>query len=358
MRVAAVALVLVVGAAVVLGFANTLNSWVLGGLLGGLAAILLSIPISLTLFMLLARRHETRQRDADAQLALEGAYGEEEEPYARLVRYEDADLQEEDDYPPQRQSRRPVSGYLPLPSAQREVDPYEYEDEMQAPTRRDPHNYPRQPRAPLRSQADESESKQPGRSHRNPSTHSLAQHQALARRQARQEALQHSPRRPKTSGQPPHRAQTPPAPRTRASGQMRSSDSSSAVRRPQDNDYDSRFTEHRGTRASWGEGREMTEDFSTGPVRRQSLPRRRDYRPASRASRLSERWTTGRLNEGQEERGEQRSGNLRNPLQRRAPYLYEDDPLRQQFAQQLRHEPPQMRRSSRLQASEDEEEEY
>ena len=38
MRVAAVAFVLIVGAAVVLAFANTLNSWVLGGLLGGLIA--------------------------------------------------------------------------------------------------------------------------------------------------------------------------------------------------------------------------------------------------------------------------------------------------------------------------------
>ena len=60
MRVAAMAFVLVVGAAVVLVFANTLNSWVLGGLLGGLAAILLSIPISLVLFTFLARRHDAR----------------------------------------------------------------------------------------------------------------------------------------------------------------------------------------------------------------------------------------------------------------------------------------------------------
>jgi len=58
MRAAAVALVLIVGAAVVLWYGNTLNSWVLGGLIGGLAALLLSIPISLTLFSYLSRRHE------------------------------------------------------------------------------------------------------------------------------------------------------------------------------------------------------------------------------------------------------------------------------------------------------------
>ena len=60
MKAAAMALVLIVGAAVVLWFGNTLNSWVLGGLMGGLAALLLSIPISLTLFSFLSRRHGER----------------------------------------------------------------------------------------------------------------------------------------------------------------------------------------------------------------------------------------------------------------------------------------------------------
>src|SRR5947208_12978157 len=66
MRVAAVALVVIVGAAVVLWFGNTLNSWVLGGLIGGLAALLVSIPISLTLFSYLSRRHD-EQLKAEAQ---------------------------------------------------------------------------------------------------------------------------------------------------------------------------------------------------------------------------------------------------------------------------------------------------
>ncbi|GCE11799.1 hypothetical protein [Tengunoibacter tsumagoiensis] len=62
MKAVAVALVLIAGAAVVLWFANTLNSWVLGGLIGGLAALLLSIPITLTLFSYLSRRHDERLR--------------------------------------------------------------------------------------------------------------------------------------------------------------------------------------------------------------------------------------------------------------------------------------------------------
>ena len=41
------------------------------------------------------------------------------------------------------------------------------------------------------------------------------------------------------------------------------------------------------------------------------------------------------------------SGNLHNPLVRRAPYLYEDDPLNEEFARQLDNDHPITRRSSR-----------
>jgi hypothetical protein len=53
-----VALVLIAGAAVILWFGNRLNSWILGGLIGGLASLLLSIPISLTLFSYFARQQD------------------------------------------------------------------------------------------------------------------------------------------------------------------------------------------------------------------------------------------------------------------------------------------------------------
>src|SRR6266852_2031345 len=71
MRAAAVAFVLIVGAAVVLWFGNTLNSLVLGGLIGGLAALLLSIPISLMLFSYLSHRHDEQLRaEAQEEMAL------------------------------------------------------------------------------------------------------------------------------------------------------------------------------------------------------------------------------------------------------------------------------------------------
>jgi hypothetical protein len=46
------------------------------------------------------------------------------------------------------------------------------------------------------------------------------------------------------------------------------------------------------------------------------------------------------------------SGSLKNPLVRRAPYMYEDDPLRQALAQQI--EAPSVRRSSLYEEYEDE----
>src|SRR5216684_2195850 len=89
MRVAAVALVLIVGAAVVLAFANTLNSWVLGGLIGGLAALLLSIPISLALFTILARRNGEQlygqQEQAEMDYADYKEYAEVYETEAYLL---------------------------------------------------------------------------------------------------------------------------------------------------------------------------------------------------------------------------------------------------------------------------------
>ena len=57
-----VALVLIAGAAVILWFGNRLNSWVLGGLIGGLASLLLSIPISLALFAYFARQHAQHEQ--------------------------------------------------------------------------------------------------------------------------------------------------------------------------------------------------------------------------------------------------------------------------------------------------------
>src|SRR5579883_626713 len=77
MKAVATALVLIVGAAVVLWYANTLNSWVLGGLIGGLAALLISIPISLTLFSYLSHRHEDARREEERHSRISLAQSDE-----------------------------------------------------------------------------------------------------------------------------------------------------------------------------------------------------------------------------------------------------------------------------------------
>src|SRR6266487_1757941 len=111
MRVAAVALVVIVGAAVVLWFGNTLNSLVLGGLIGGLAALLVSIPISLTLFSYFSRRHD-EQIKAEAQeemaLAQLGSYVYEADDYMLSAEEE---WSEEDNY-----YQAPKARNLPVPA--------------------------------------------------------------------------------------------------------------------------------------------------------------------------------------------------------------------------------------------------
>src|SRR5579859_4359773 len=115
MRAAAVALVLIIVAVVILVFANTLNSWVLGGLIGGLAALLISIPISLLLFTTLARRHDLKLHIL--QQEMEMAYADlDEDDYAEIYEAEGYILSDEDEF-----YNEPVSRRMPdvraLPAA-------------------------------------------------------------------------------------------------------------------------------------------------------------------------------------------------------------------------------------------------
>ena len=118
MRAAAVALVLIIGAVVILWFGNTLNSWVLGGLIGGLAALLISIPISVTLFLYLSRRHDEKLRaEAEEDVSFDPAdtYGEER----RIEVYEtSADVldDEENDYGSSGRRNLPIPSYTRTPA--------------------------------------------------------------------------------------------------------------------------------------------------------------------------------------------------------------------------------------------------
>ena len=373
MRIAAVAFVLVVGAAVVLAFANTLNSWVIGGLLGGLAAILLSIPISLALFTLLARRQDAHQHatseSLDEDFAIDDGYNE------RMIYSAEGYLvpeSEEEDFAddPQRQTRLerrhvPASGYLALPPVAQSLVPYDDED-FDVYTQRDPRNYPRQPRNPVRSlefeqgaPVPQSQHQTPGGTRRDQSTRSLAQHQSAALRQASQEAQRQSAsrrsdslarreqeRRPRTTQRPGSTRQMRP-------------------HRPVD-EYEERQTRNQSARSAWHE-EAASDDYTPhhAPEQYQHYPRRPGYPRNPRSERYNDP-QNGFVEEDYEQQDlpdvrrprrdpDRLSGNLRNPLVRRAPYLYNDDPMREEFAQQFDPDHPIARRSSLYEHYADEE---
>ncbi|HEY0752571.1 MAG TPA: hypothetical protein VGD98_01215 [Ktedonobacteraceae bacterium] len=386
MRVAAVAFVLIVGAAVVLAFANTLNSWVLGGLLGGLAAILLCIPISLAIFTLVTRRQATRQRaiaQAQAQEEAEAARLADEFYEQELTTYagENELLDDEEEalpntrarYLPANNRRAPVSGYLALPPVDENLDPYD--DEQETLVRRLPQNYPLQPRYPVRPLGPREELAPPAPTTgttRRPATSSLAQHKSAALHQARQEAQQQRQKRATqkragqgTSSRLPQNSRSAFKQHARTSHTLHPSERTSAGFQPED-EYPSRqYT----TRSSWQKEEDYSASLSTEELRTRyhQYPRQPAYprNPRNQRGRSAEPWT-GELEDEDQPREtphsrrprrdpERLSGNLRNPLVRRAPYLYEDDPLHEEFARQLDREHPITRRSSLYEHYEDDE---
>jgi hypothetical protein len=335
MKVALLALVLLAASVIVLIFANTLNSWVLGGMIGGLAALLISIPVSLVIFTSLARRHDER---LFAQLAEEeaNAYGavdeesavyeadayvypqEGDEYYQDETFYEDEYSQQDGD---PRLYRAPEARRLPSPDQTRQ-----YTQPTRSPyTRRDGQRtgHQRQARSPQITRSLLSTS------------HTAALRAAV--REAKQDHLDQdevsfsrrrtvTPRRPLPSREKSFRPeeQRPfpstdklktrqPAPpdnanRTQQAYQRRTGDLyTSDVRDEQEPYYPNTSP--------------LPHNPETGQIMRSPQPAE-EHNP-------SERWT----------------GALNNPVVRRAPYLYEDDPLHEHFAQQV--EKPIARRSSR-----------
>src|SRR5574340_1832696 len=88
MRAAAAAIVFILGAAVILVLANSLNSWVVGGLIGGLAALLISIPISVLLFTVISRRHDVKLQAIHQELSEMGYVDQDENGYEQVYETE------------------------------------------------------------------------------------------------------------------------------------------------------------------------------------------------------------------------------------------------------------------------------
>jgi hypothetical protein len=368
-KAVAAALVLIAGAAVVLWFGNTLNSWVLGGLIGGLAALLLSIPISLTLFSYLSHRHDEQLRaeaeQAEAELSRVYEYEQIPARTARgtyAVEEEYGGTEEEqfwdDDEEYYQQPRR-----LPQSAQQRLPEPRPTPN-RQAVSRRgtyDPLPKPGTRNAPAARNKDAGSRRPTTRNLNYPGFPGyepgsmLRHHRSAALRAARIEKAQqyeedeevlptHVSRRMPSMrpGQEltdqyeqiprprPSRQLPPEAPKTQRRSRVVES-------KPSRNDLPPRsLPPEGGSSARRSAYLDDPETESLGDYYPETGSMRRPTGQIARNPRFS----------GEVPQTEKPSGSLGKPLVRRAPYTYEDDPIRQELSQQLH--PPRIRRSSRL----------
>ncbi len=385
MRAAAVALVLIVGAAVVLWYGNTLNSWVLGGLIGGLAALLISIPISLLLFSYLARRHDERTK-AEAQeemsLAVLGSYNRPAHPveiYEADDTYMLPSEEDEEDWNDAVDNYRTARGRnLPVPSSQRlpaarqgQLLPTEngqYRQQKDVPPVRKGQTGPTPTPRPHPKTGQLM--RYPGFPGYHVNSQSSAQRTA-ALRAARQEATQQyddsdtqvfptSPSKRLPAVRPDQRIVAQQSVQPRVPRQARQLQSQP---QPPQHYRHQRTVEGSSVPGTGNRSLPRAGEGTTG-----QLPTGRYARPREvQTDKIGERYaqtgpvrrqTTDHLGRNPQIDGQRRnpdviSGSLKNPLVRRAPYMYEDDPLRRELAQHI--EVPRIRRSSRYEEYDEEE---
>ncbi len=346
MRVAALALVLIVASAVVLIFANTLNSWVLGGLIGGLAALLISIPISLIIFSSLARRNDERLYEQMAlQREEDDTYYQEEYQQGHPGYDEDDTYDGYDEYDEHGRVYEADVYYLPVDEGEMEPPRGRRQQEMRS--------------LPAAGQSYASSSAQ-----------------AAARQRALNNAYDGDPTRvsrkaTRDPGIERERGQeAPTAHQTKQTGHQRNPRSPYTTRSliSQQRAAALRAAQQEAAHGSAGAGQ-----VTTGPMRRptttrhlppQSIQFRRsqlqeeEKKKSETDTRRGRYPTTGSLRMNPEtgqivrrpqldehyHEGEATTGSLRNPLVRRAPYLYEDDALLEEFSQQV--DKPITRRAS------------
>ncbi len=370
MRVAAVALVVIVGAAVVLWFGNTLNSLVLGGLIGGLAALLISIPISLTLFSYLSRRHD-EQLKAEAQeemaLAQLGTYAY---PETSTEVYEAGgymlpaeEYSEEDNYyrAPKARNLPVPSSYPRLPAGRQNQSPTSESFALRQRSTENPLTPERPERMPkdIRGNATSTTNRRavagrqvqyPGFPGYKPGSE-RGSHQTAALRAARQEAASQqqlysdteffptSPSRKLPVVRTEHNlVPQPPGPNTPRT--------SRPLQQPQvPNQYRPKRTVD-GSSVPPGNGRALPRGGETSANQTTESLRSRMREPQTdqlgrnpqtgsfRQPPAPTTQQTGQIGRNPQQNAQRRnpdviSGSLKNPMVRRAPYMYEDDPLRQ-----------------------------
>jgi hypothetical protein len=380
MRAAAVALVLIIGAVVLLIFANTLNSWVLGGLIGGLAALLISIPISLFLFTILARRHDEELRALQEVLEEEmAAAGIEGREYAEVYEANAYVLSNEENFYNDPRGRR-LSGARSLPAAgqsQASVSAYGTYNQR-------PGNYPPGSRRPsqalpqARGKGMPTQQLAPDHRLQKHSVHEVnamrSKYQTAALRAAQREAALESDdiEVVPTHSTAPYKRVSPARSSQPLSEQSTRFKQARPTHQlpPEQQAVNPNSPRRVGDAASGQKGGTRRNVPSGGvyfPGRAPRTDSLRSHQPQT--DRLRERYPetepvylrsqTGQFIRNPPQLVEQLrdpdmiTGSLNNPLVRRAPYMYEDDPLREELAQQI-DGGPIMRRSSRFLQHEEE----
>ncbi|HJT56650.1 MAG TPA: hypothetical protein VJ761_09145 [Ktedonobacteraceae bacterium] len=371
MKAAALAFLLLIGAAVVLAFANTLNSWVLGGLIGGLAALLLSIPISLALFTIMARRHDEQLYMQDQSEEEEMVYDDE---YAEVYEADAYVLPSDDDQyiAPRRrlpQARHvPASDYPRLPAAGQTHAQAAANGMYNSRVLKSPQGRQRPSQALSWSEQENSPNVPTQRSsltgalpYRGDQSNSLAKHRTAALRAARIEAARELesesddlPPATSMSRRIPARPSQPLKLRSNAVGQPRPTRQLSQqelepdrMRRPAD--------ANKGQQTSTRHYRHIENNRAGNPELETGALRAHETETENLRGRLDQTEPlrrnpeTGKFARNPQLReysGNQETitGSLKNPLVRRPPYMYEDDPMREEMSQFV--ERPITRRSS------------
>jgi hypothetical protein len=349
-----VAIVLIFGSAVILVFANTLNSWVLGGLIGGLAALLISIPISLSLFTILSRHHDQKLQALQQEQVEMGYADLNENGYAEVFETDFYVLRDEEEYSNEPVSRR-MSDVRALPAAGQSQASASANAVFNERTGRFPQGSRRPSQALPQSQSYEkgtpTQNLSSDRYQQRRSAHEVnamrSRFQTAALRAARREAAQQFDRQPRPA---PEWSQHQQAANQNGTRPGRRVDATSGPQNMARRTISSR------------ESNAAQKTPSTDSLRKDELQieqlRGRYPNPETEPFRV--RPQTGQIARNPQ-LGEQLrnpdiiTGNLKNPMVRRAPYMYEDDPLREELAQQL-DGGPIARRSSLFLQSEDEEE--
>jgi hypothetical protein len=368
MRAAAAAIVFILGAAVILVLANSLNSWVVGGLIGGLAALLISIPISVMLFTILSRRHDLKLQALHEELGEMGYVDLDEHGFEEVYETEAYVLSDGEYY--NQDVHRRMANVRALPEAGQSYASTnrglnERTGRSAQSGKRQSEALPQERRKGNPTRELSSEHRYAGRSrHEVNAMRSRFQTAALqtARREAQQfddvEVIPGQPRTPNknvsqgrtsrpsgtqsgSSRQAPSRLDLPRQQQTtqyKASQRTlnTSSNQQNRSRRPSSGEL---YSTNRTPRTDSLHMNELQSDIFR---MRSAYPETENLRDNPQKGQFIRNPQLGQS----DRRPEMTTGNLNSPLVRRAPYLYEDDPLRQELAQQIDEEPI-VRRSSR-----------